>query len=97
MKYISLCKGPEEQSAEARVKRTKVYFDLESTGIDEMAEITQISAWHSTDNTFNKYIMPSKIIPKAFLKLKGLAIKYVHWERWMVLKDNEVDAVASNA
>ena len=95
--YIPVCKGPEKLSAEVRDKRTKVFFDLESTGLEETAEITQISAWHTTDNTFNKYVIPSKSIPKAVSELTGLAIKYVHGERRMFLKDNEVDAAASCA
>ena len=95
--YIPPCKGPENIPIDPTVKSTKVYFDLESTGLEDTAEITQISAWYSTENAFNKYIMPTKNIQKAASELTGLAIKYVHGERRMFLNDKEVEAVPANA
>ena len=45
--YIPQCKGPEKIDTETRVQSTKVFFDLETTGLGLSAEITQASAWYS--------------------------------------------------
>ena len=74
----------------------KVYFDIETTGLNQNAEITQISAWYSSDTNFTVYTLPSKNIEKTASELTGLTIKYVRGERKMFYHDNEVDAVPVN-
>ena len=93
--YIPESDDSEHQTIhiENNIPTTKIYFDLETTGLGQHAEITQLSAWYSKEATFNKCIMPSRNIQKSASEITGLCIKHVHGHRRLFLKDTEVETV----
>ena len=97
--YILESDDSENQSIhiENSIPTTKIYFDLETTGLGQHAEITQLSAWYSKEATFNRYIMPSRNTEKFASEITDLCIKHVRGHRRMFLKDKEVETVTSQA
>lgn len=53
---------------------SKIYYDLESTGLGETAEITQLSAGYNNTNYFNQYVMPEGGISRVASNITGLSI-----------------------
>ena len=78
--YIPEYDGPENVhvKVENNVPTTKVYFEAETTGLGQLAEMTQLSALYNNEEHFNIYIMPSHSIEKSASEITGLCIKHIH-------------------
>jgi DNA polymerase III alpha subunit (gram-positive type) len=54
------------------MKKTHIFFDLETTGLGKDCDIVQIAAVHENGKTFNKYIIPEADIEEEASKVNGI-------------------------
>ncbi|XP_060699803.1 uncharacterized protein LOC132827212 isoform X1 [Hemiscyllium ocellatum] len=60
-------------AAQSNPKETRVFFDLETTGLGRYCDIVQLSAV-SGEKIFNKYIVPKKPMSKRAEKVTGIQV-----------------------
>ncbi|MEW8547077.1 MAG: 3'-5' exonuclease [Candidatus Thiodiazotropha sp.] len=73
---------------------SKIYYDTETTGLGETAEITQLSAYFNSEDSFSYYVMPKGDISRRASDVTGLSIIADNsGTRRMYLNNQEVQTV----